>query len=107
MTHRLEDPGVQPHQPHHGPRVGQALLAFHEHLHCRVLEIRHAAHVERQHPWLVLCDQRADPIGHLLRVDEEQAPLGPQDQQPLERLVVRVLGGQRPEHVGAALAADD
>ena len=33
----------------------------------------------------------ADPLAHLLRVDEEQPPLGPQDQQALKGLVVGML----------------
>ena len=56
-----------------------------------------------------LCCATSAPIcsRHILRVDEEEAPLRPHDQQALEGLVVRVLGRQRSQHVGAALAADD
>ena len=59
------------------------------------------------HARLVLPHQRDDLIGDILCIDEEEPPLRPHDQQPLEGLVVGVLGRQRPQHVGPALAADD
>ena len=85
----------------------QALLALDQHLQGRVLDVGHPAHVERQHARLVLRDQRADLLGHVGRVDEVQSPLRPHDEQALERLVVGVLGRERAQHVGTALAADD
>ncbi len=100
-------PGFKRRQPDDDAAVRHALFALHQRLQGRVLDVGHAAHVERQHARLVLRDQRIDLLGHVLRVDEEQPPLGPHDQQALEGLVVGVLGRQRPQHVGAALAADD
>jgi hypothetical protein len=41
----------------------------------RILDIGHPAHVQRQHAWLVLRYRRADSIGDILRVDEEQPSL--------------------------------
>ena len=46
-------------------------------------------------------------LADVLRVPEVDAPLGPQDQQAREGLVVRVLGGARPEDVRAPLAPHD
>ena len=55
---------------------------------------------------LGLRDQRADLLRDALGIEEEQPALQPQQQQARERLVVRVLGRARPEHVRAALAAE-
>jgi hypothetical protein len=54
----------------------------------------------------VLRDQLLELLGDALRVHEEDAALRPRDEQPGEGLVVRVLGRERAQHVGPALAAD-
>ena len=104
---RRQDLGVQADQPTHDAAFRHALLALDQDLQGRVFEIGYPAHVQSQHARLVLSDQGGDPVGHCLRIQEEQAPLRPQDQQAFECLVVRVFGRQRPQHVRPALAADD
>jgi hypothetical protein len=82
------------------------LLGLDQHLQRRVLEVEHAAEIERHDLRLCRRDQRPDFLADALGVEEEQTPFGPQQQQPGKGLVVRMLRRERPEDVRPALAAE-
>ena len=99
--------GFSRRQPNRDSLVGQTALAFLQHLQGGIFDVRHTAHVEREHARPVLRDERANLIADLLRIGEKQPALRPQDQKPFKRFVIGILGRQRAQHVGAALAAND
>lgn len=88
----LEDAGIQATEPEGDATLPDATLAFDERLERRVFEIGNTTHVERHDARGVFLDPRAQLLADVLRVGEIDPPLGPDDQEPLERFVVRMLG---------------
>ena len=86
--HDFKHVGLQADQPDRDAALGCAPLAFDQRLQGRIFDVGNTTQVQRQDGRLVLRDQCADPVGNVLRVGEEEAPDGPQDQQALEGLVV-------------------
>ena len=107
MLDDLHHAGVQSRQPHHRAIGGHACFALDQHLQRGILDIGHPAQVQHHDMRLMFEDEPVDPFGDCLRIDEEQASLRAQDQQPLEGFVVRMLFRYRAQHIGAALAPDD
>ena len=98
---------VQAGQPEHGAGICQARFTFDQHLQRRILDIRHPTQIEYHNARLMFRHQCLDPVGDRLSIDEEQAPLGAQNQQSLKGLVIRMLFRDRAQHIGTALAPDN
>src|SRR3954468_25104595 len=61
-AHDLEHAGVQAHEPDRRALRRDACRALLQHLERRVLDVWHAAQVEREDTWLVPLDERGDLV---------------------------------------------
>src|SRR4030095_10421632 len=86
IAYDLENARIEPGEPDRDAALASALLALHQHLQRGVFDVGHPAHVQRDNARPVLSGQFAYPVRHVLRIDEEQTTLRPQDQQAIERL---------------------
>src|SRR6267143_7017898 len=102
LDHR-EHSWIEADEPDHDAGRALSLLRFGEHLERRVLEVEHAAEVERYDPGRGLGDQRPKLLADALRVREEDPPLGAHEEQPGKDLVLGMLARPGPEDVRARL----
>ena len=102
----VQDLRVEAGQPHGHALVGIAPLAIDHHLQRGILDVEDPTEVEDEHAGTVLGHQFSEPVADLLGVGEEEPAFGADDQQALDRFVVRVLGGKRSKQVLASLAAN-